>query len=167
MPLHASMKSFWIPARFLLVAAVLFVFVFGGSCGQSGPRVVKVSGVVLVDGQPLELPAGVQAFVQFVPAGARPASGEIDPQTGRFTLTTMRPGDGCVTGQHKVAVIIRANVGTESISLVDEKYSRPEASGITVTIDGPNDNVQINIQGPLKQLPPGALQPVSQEPNIM
>ncbi len=40
-----------------------------GCGGRSGPKVVKVSGTVLVDGKPLQLPGGVQAFVQFVPAG--------------------------------------------------------------------------------------------------
>lgn len=167
MLLNARTEGLTIGTTLIFLAAATSFSLPMLGCGQSGPRTVKVSGVVLVDGQPLNLPPGVQAFVQFVPSGARPASGEIDPQTGRFTLTTAKPGDGCVVGQHKVAVIIRATVGTESISLIDEKYSRPETSGITVNIDRANDNVQINLQGPLRQLPPGALQPVSQDPNIM
>ncbi len=57
-----------------------------------------------------------------------------------------------MVGQHKVAVILRAMVGSESISLIDEKYSKPETSGITFTIDGPTDKLEINLQGPLKQI---------------
>ncbi len=151
---------------FGLIAVLLFISSLIG-CGGGGPRIVKVSGMVLVDGQPLNLPQGVQAFIQFVPTGARAASGEIDPTTGRFTLTTATPGDGCVVGQHKVAVIIRAMVGTESVSLIDERYAKPETSGITVQIDGPTDNLQIHISGPLKNLPPGAIQPSSEDPGIM
>ncbi len=136
-------------------------------CGGGGPRIVKVSGTVLVDGKPLNLPPGVQGFVQFVPPGARPASGSIDPQTGRFSLTTEKPEDGCVVGDHKVAVIIRVMAGNESFSLIDEKYEKPETSGITVKIDRPTDKLEINLSGPLRPLPPGFKAEVSQDPNIM
>jgi hypothetical protein len=147
------------------VIAALICSVVG--CGGGGPRIVKVSGTVLLDGKPLNLPPGVQAFVQFVPPGAKPASGSIDPQTGRFSLTTYKPDDGCVVGDHKVAVIIRAMAGNESFSLIDEKYEKPETSGITVKIDGPTDKLEINLSGPLRPLPPGFKVEVSQDPNIM
>ncbi|MCS7238523.1 MAG: hypothetical protein NZ899_09655 [Thermoguttaceae bacterium] len=165
--MHHRQGKVLVLTRTAAVLGVVIIGLFASGCGRSGPKVVPVSGVVLVDGQPIKLPQGVQAFVQFVPAGAPAASGEIDPQSGRFTLTTFEPGDGCVVGQHKVAVIIRAMVGTQSVSLVDEKYAKPETSGITVSVDGPTDKLEIKLQGPLKRLPPGAIQPLSQDPNIM
>lgn len=129
-------------------------------CGSGRPKLVKVSGQVFIDGQPLA--AGVPGFIQVVPEGTRPATGNIDPATGRFTLTTFDNDDGCVPGTHKVAIILRAMVGNESVSLIDEKYSDPNTSGITVTIDKPTDSLRIDISGPLKRVQAA---PVSDDPN--
>lgn len=129
-------------------------------CGSGRPKLVKVSGQVFIDGQPLA--AGVPGFIQVVPEGTRPATGNIDPQTGRFSLTTFEPDDGCVPGTHKVAIILRAMVGTESVSLIDEKYADPSSSGLTITVDKPTDSLRIDISGPLKKV---QATPISDDPN--
>lgn len=129
-------------------------------CGSGRPKLVKVSGQVFIDGQPLA--AGVPGFIQVVPEGTRPATGNIDPQTGRFSLTTFEPDDGCVPGTHKVAIILRAMVGTESVSLIDEKYADPSSSGLTITVDKPTDALRIDISGPLKKV---QATPISDDPN--
>lgn len=148
-------------AGLALIAMVGPVFI---GCGTGGPKLVKVSGQVLIDGKPLA--TGVPGFIQVIPEGTRPATGTIDPQTGRFTLTTFEKEDGCPVGTHKVVVTMRAMVGTESISLIPEKYSDPQGSGLTVTIDKPTDSLTIELTGPLTNVPAGQVRPESNDPNI-
>lgn len=145
------------------VALVLALVICVAGCGKGGPKPVRVSGQVLVDGQPLV--TGVPGYVRVIPAEGRPATGAIDPQTGKFSLMTFKEGDGCIPGTHKVAVIVRHMVGSESVSLIPEKYAEPASSGLSVTIDGPTDSLEINLSGPVVQLPPGAVAPISDDPN--
>lgn len=120
-----------------LILTMCFMTVLG--C-DSGPKVVPVSGVVRIDGQPL--PAG---FVQVAPTNHRAATGKIDAD-GRFTLTTTIPNDGCAVGTHAVAVI-----GTESMGPSRQKWHAPmkytsaDTSGLTITIDGPTENLVIDL----------------------
>ena len=130
------------------VSVVLVGLVLLAGCGKTGPRVVPVSGQVLIDGAPLA--AGVPGYIQVVPEGTRPASGRIDPQTGRFTLTTSKPEDGCPLGTHEVAVYVNQRVGASVVWLIPEQYGDPKASGLTVTIDGPTDSLLVKLSGPLR-----------------
>lgn len=134
-----------------LFAALLIgaVSLFSG-CGRGGPKVVPVSGQVLIDGQPLA--TGIPGFIQVVPAEGRAASSAIDPQTGRFTLTTWTDGDGCQVGTHKVVVMMEQAVGTSMVSLVPEEYSDLSFTDLTVTIDGPTDSLVIELTGPLRNV---------------
>lgn len=126
--------------RSLVGVAALAAAVGGlAGCG-GGPKVVPVSGVVLVDGVPLT--AGT---VQVMPAGHRAAAGKIGPD-GRFTLTTTDDGDGCVTGTHPARVVGNENVGPTDIRwLAPKKYATPGESGLTVTIDGPTSDLKIEL----------------------
>jgi hypothetical protein len=120
-------------------------------CGNGRPEVVPVSGQVWMDGAPLA--AGVAGFVRVEPADGRAASGRIDPQTGKFTLTTYETGDGVLSGTHPVAVIVQAPAGGTTVSLIPEKYGESATSGLTVTIDGPTDALTIELTGGLKKAP--------------
>lgn len=146
----------WLAILNVVVASALV------GCGKGGPEVVPASGQVFIDGQPLA--AGVEGFVQVLPAEGRAATGSIDPQTGKFTLTTLEKDDGCPVGTHKVAVILRTMVGNNSVSLIDEKYSEPETSGLTVTVEEATDSLKIDLAGPL-QKPAGQPAPISDDPN--
>ncbi len=66
----------------------------------SNLNTVKVSGTVTLDGAPLP-----GATVTFSPKsdGVRAAFGTTD-ENGRFTLTTLNPGDGAVPGSYAVTV---------------------------------------------------------------
>lgn len=69
-------------------------------CGEPGPNIVPVRGVVLADGRPVP-----DAAVLFVPvSGGRPAEAVTD-ENGAFELTTLERGDGALVGEHRVAVV--------------------------------------------------------------
>jgi hypothetical protein len=131
-------------------------------CGPGGPKVVPVSGQVTIDGQPLA--TGIVGYIQVVPKDGRPATGEINPQTGEFQLTTVESGDGCITGTHKVLVIMQQMVGQESVSLVPEKYRDLTTTDLEVTVDGPTDALKVELTGPLKPASANAA-PISDDPN--
>ena len=86
-----------------LLAASLTVLVFVPGCAKSPPPVVEVSGVVLLDGQPLP-----KAKVEFVPQlkhfGAQYNSVGITDDQGRFTLMCGIQQPGAVVGKHIVLV---------------------------------------------------------------
>ncbi len=79
----------------VLIGAVLAGILSG--CGQS--ETVPVTGTVKLNGQP-----AANAEVIFTPTKGRVASGSTDA-TGRFTLSTGRPDDGAVPGDHKVTIV--------------------------------------------------------------
>lgn len=117
---------------------------------DSGPRIVPASGRVLMNGKPL---TGHVGFVRVVPAGARPATGRIDPADGRFTLTTYETGDGCVEGTHPAAVIVNTTVGNRLIWIAPERYGDDTTSGLTVEIKGEKAEVEIRLEGGLAPVP--------------
>lgn len=83
--------------RCLVVLSLLAV----GGCGsESGfPKTYPVTGVVKVDGKPVE-----GAIVTFqLENGQGNAIGNTDAK-GEFSLSTYRPNDGAVVGQYRVAI---------------------------------------------------------------
>lgn len=120
--------------------SILFAAALSAAGCDSGPKVVPVSGTVLIDGQPL-----TKGSVQVMPEGSRAAAGAIGPD-GRFTLTTTDDGDGCLTGTHAARVIGNENVGpTNTRWLAPKKYASPDDSGLTVTITGPTTDLKIEL----------------------
>lgn len=126
-------------ARFSPTAAALALLAAAAGCG-GGPKVVPVSGRVLIDGRPL-----THGTVQVQPAGYRAASGKIGPD-GRFTLTTTADNDGCLVGTHPIAVVATETLGPGAQKWhAPRKYAAAETSGTTVTVDGPTDNLEIKL----------------------
>ncbi len=107
---------------------------------HSGPKIVPVSGIVLIDGKPL-----TYGFVQVVPEGYRAATGKIGAD-GRFTLTTTASNDGCIVGVHSLAVIANESLGpTKQKWHAPKLYASPTTSGLTATVNGPTNDLQINL----------------------
>jgi hypothetical protein len=79
-----------------LAAFALVPFLVG--CG--GVRPAKVTGILTLNGQPVE-----GATVQFVPVkeGGRPATG-LTKADGGFSLTTFEDQDGALPGEYKVVI---------------------------------------------------------------
>jgi len=121
------------------IATAMLVVMFLG-CGDGRPARVPTSGQVLIDGKPLE-----HGFVQVVPSGQRPATGQLGPG-GRFVLTTFDPDDGCVRGKHPAAVIALESIdGSSQRWHAPKKYMSVETSGLEVDISEPTDSLVINL----------------------
>jgi len=109
-------------------------------CDDGRPQRVPVSGAVLIDGQPLDY-----GFVRFIPEKGRLATGRLDDR-GRFTLTTYEKGDGVALGTHRVEIIGEEPLSdTRSRWHAPKKYARWRTSELMETIDGPTDNVRIDL----------------------
>lgn len=116
---------------------------------NSSPELVQVKGVVYMDGEPVKH-AG---FVRIEPANGRAATGEIDPTDGSFTMTSMTENDGCLVGEHPVAVMITVNIGDEHFSLIDKKYSNASRSGLMANLSENASGLKIELFGGIKDPP--------------
>ncbi len=97
---------------------------FSVGCGQSGPAVEYVQGVVTLDGAPLE-----GATVFFSPKGSagKGAAGKTQPD-GSFTLNTQgaKPGAGTAVGDYSVTVSKVEMPEFPNISEDDPRYGTAE-----------------------------------------
>ena len=119
--------------------AVLLVacLVCAAGCGRR-PTLVPVSGRVTLDGKPLEF-----GSVMIQPTGGPAARGTIRPDGG-FTVGTFAPGDGAIVGPAtvRVACYEQQRPGAPppqgelalGKSLIPEKYTQFETSGLTATV---------------------------------
>ena len=65
---------------------------------------------------------------------------------GRFTLTTFVQDDGCVVGVHPVEVMSDEFITQmKTKHLVPPKYHDANTSGLTASIDGPTEHLEINL----------------------
>lgn len=132
-----------LPTRPFILFVLLALAVSAGC--QRGPRIVPVSGVITLDGQPVE----GAAVMYLLKPGGRVATGVTDAQ-GRYTLTTHPSGDGAYEGLHDVTVSLyrdESSPGTNTpegavsgsslvkiVWIVPEKYSKPGESGLTTSV---------------------------------
>jgi hypothetical protein len=123
-----------------LVAVILL------GCGEQPVR-YPVEGQVLIDGEPLS-----SGFVRFVPETGRPSTGEIHLD-GTFSLreaslSSTPPPRGVPPGKYRVAVAA-AHVIDEDAGkvewLVPSKYADFRTSDISVEIDGPEDELVLDL----------------------
>jgi hypothetical protein len=85
----------------LALAAILLGACWGcGSGSAVPPSLIPVKGKVTYKGQPV-----TKGIVRFEPDSGfgRMATGELESD-GTFELTTLKPGDGVVAGEHRVTV---------------------------------------------------------------
>jgi len=127
-------------------ALALACMVAAGCGGKSGEiPAVPAAGTVTIKGKPV-----ANGTIQLVPDNGRPATGPI--KDGKFTVSTYTEGDGAVAGKHKVALFVveefKGKDGdTYQKSLIPDKYSQPDNSGIEVEVPaGGNTNIQIDIK---------------------
>jgi hypothetical protein len=146
----------------VLTATCVGLLGCGGSTKLAG--VTAVNGTVTQKGTPV---AG--ATVTLVPTtqGARAASGITDA-TGKFTLTTLTPGDGAFPGDYQVTVTKMEKVGKEytqeeanayyaqnqtyppspeTKSVLDAKYADAKTSGLKASVKkGEPNEIKLEIE---------------------
>lgn len=122
------------------VGVALLLLIISGCSGRQRPERVKVSGRVLLDGQPLET-----GTIQVLPENARPSYGVLGPD-GRFVLSCFDDADGCVIGKHRVVVVADEGVDISTRRwLAPPKYAKPSTSGLEVEISKPTDSLEIKL----------------------
>jgi hypothetical protein len=120
----------------ILVAMLVLL----AGCGDGKPTRVPISGKVLIDGQPLTL-----GSIAYVPQGARPSGGAID-KNGHFELSCYELGDGAVLGAHRVMITGAKHLSETAIRWEAPKmYADINTSGLVENVDGPADDVVINL----------------------
>ncbi|WP_425394985.1 hypothetical protein [Aeoliella sp.] len=109
-------------------------------CSDGKPERVPVSGTVLIDGEPL-----TYGFIKVIPTDGRSAYGRLDAE-GRFELTTYEVGDGALLGTHPVEILAEEPLSdTKSKWHAPKKYASHQTSELTVDIDGPVDDLTLEL----------------------
>jgi len=118
-------------SHYLFALALCCLVILTGGCG-SGMK--QLTGkVTFEDGSPVTL--GSVIFVQ----GSFQSRGDIRPD-GTYTVGTNAAKDGIPPGEYRVyitGVMEERGMGADGmpnyVSLIDEKYTSPETSGLTYT----------------------------------
>jgi hypothetical protein len=128
-------------ASFLAVATLSVPFVFGcGSPGANLPKTVPATGVVTLDGKPVD---GAQVVI--VPAGdGKNGANAVTNASGHFSLRAYPEKDGAIPGDYRVQVSKTVEVklpgkldGGDAVRFdygVPGKYTTADKSGLKVTI---------------------------------
>jgi len=93
----------------------------------------------MIDGKPVET-----GQISVMPEGRRLSFGKLD-KDGRFTLTCYKPGDGAPIGQHIATVTAVETINDRSNRWYAPKKYANKATGVWVTIDGPTDNLKVDL----------------------
>jgi hypothetical protein len=138
-------------SRFKLTVALPILFaglvLVGGPGCDNGPKVVPVSGTVTLDGKPVAF-----GSIRFIPDSGRTGFSTLD-KDGKFNLMT-DDRVGCPVGRH--------NVEVDSVEMITEyknrrhapkKYDSASTSGLTVEIDGPKEDLKIELKSDGRNYP--------------
>jgi len=121
MTIPQRQSMFVIPAMLLLMT---------GCGGSDRPALAPASGIVKLDGAPVE-----GATVTFIPAeGGRPGSGMTNAE-GRYTIETYADASGSIVGEHKVAVMKISGEGAYALQGASSPTPTPTPEGGGETVD--------------------------------
>lgn len=129
-------------------------------CGPSKPEIVPVTGVVTLDGRPVEK-AGVALVPPGELSGLLPACGLTDAE-GNVSLTTEKVGSGVVPGDYQITVTKKETTGMLADKkgleggiapggfkvrwLIPQKYASPTTSGMTVQVKSGMEPLKIELK---------------------
>lgn len=117
-----------------------------GCGGSDRADTVAVTGVVTVDGNPIE-----NASVTFTPEAGRSATGTTDSE-GKFKLTTYESDDGAIVGKHQISIAfspssddVPSNDPAEmkkakNKNPIPEKYGSASTSGLAEEVKASGEN---------------------------
>ena len=118
------MRYHFYPQKYFYLPVLLVIALCSFGCGQSGPSVEHVQGVVTLDGAPLE---GATVFFSPKDSGGIGAAGMTQPD-GSFTLNAKgaKPGAGTAAGDYSVTVTKVEMPEFPNITEDDPRYGTPE-----------------------------------------
>ncbi len=144
-PVRAAFSAF--------IAALCAISLLGTmGCGSNSDRLktVRVTGVALLDGEPL--PTG---SILFAPVAGGPSAQAIVKPDGSFVAGTYTDSDGMVPGEYQVSVMALQEPSPESLldanaptpkSLIPSHYRDLQKSGLTASIkDGEENKLELNL----------------------
>ena len=113
-------------------------------CGDSGPKVVPVSGTLTRNGTPVPF-----MEVYFIPIQGRNSVGMSD-DLGRFKLGYTVDTEGAQVGSHSVFVTFNPPAETgfpppPELAQITAKYGSTEVSPIKIEITEPVDDLEIKL----------------------
>jgi hypothetical protein len=112
----------------LCLLAMGVVFVAG--CGQKGPHLVPVSGLVMLDGEPL-----ASAIVAFEQPGELNMATGVTKDDGRFELAIHKMGKGATPGPHRVQINRSESDAPGKTRWISPKeYASFDTSGLSVDV---------------------------------
>lgn len=129
----------------LVPAAVAAVLLAAVGC-DSGPKVVKISGVATHKGEPVP-----SLLITFMPDNGRPSWGITD-KDGRYSLEYDEQQKGAVVGMHTVSAKFRPNTPEEELGMVKPhpatkavgaKYGDEVKSPMKIDVTAANDNLDL------------------------
>lgn len=130
-----------------LVMGVVVGLLFVAGCSRGGPKLAKVTGTVLYEGQPLS-----GATVTFVPDGSKGTKGRMaigaTGADGRFSLQSFASSDGALVGFHGVSIAAMDSVPEDQPpqpnglpgptpplkSRIPARYNDPATSGFSAEV---------------------------------
>lgn len=127
----------------------VFAAVLVSGCGGGGPYPVE-GQVVWKDGSPATELAGSQVVFD-IPEKQTSARGVVQPD-GSFGVSTTKPDDGALEGQHKVAIIEtrKQQGGPDSSNIapgvIDPRFYDLKTSGLTATIKPGTNKVSLTVE---------------------
>ena len=143
------------PWKRLVVLVVGLALLWATGCKSSGPKMVRIRGMVSYKGAPLT--NVTQGIVRYAPkeasSSAREATGRIQPD-GSFVMTTFQRGDGVVVGEYDITVSAYSNQelsrqetesGVHSAGpklLIPERYLKSSTSGLSDTVAAGHSGVK-------------------------
>lgn len=114
-----------LPRYCLLTMAIVCVV----GCGQKGPRLVPVRGLVTLDGEPL-----ASAVVAFEHTGGLNMATGVTKDDGRFELAIHKMGQGATTGPHRVQISRSESESGKTTWISPKEYASFDTSGLSVDV---------------------------------
>jgi hypothetical protein len=136
------MKTFRARYRCLFATAALIVL---AGCGSGGPRTYRIPGkLVYDDGSPVP---GASVVLQTSVNGKNYSARGIAAPDGKFTLTTVKEGDGVVAGDHQVSISpLPVAEGTKTPQpQIPSQYWDFASSGLTTSVTPQSAEIIITI----------------------
>jgi hypothetical protein len=126
----------------LLLAACL------GGCGDHGPYPVE-GKVVWEDGSPAKELENSQVVFE-LPEKGTSARGVIQAD-GTFRLSTVKPNDGALPGEHKVVIVENRKYSKQEGSpmvpaVMEVRYNDPKTSDLKATVTSGTNSVTLKVE---------------------